>query len=141
MSREEIQGAIVEERRLARAMEGVYRELVALERTLSDRRAALSTISEDLKEPLKDKTTLVPIGGGVFMHASLTGVDEVLVNVGANIYLAKTKGEARGFIERAIESISKAYEERAKLFDELRRRHDEIYARLLEYQLKAEKKV
>lgn len=140
MSREEIQKAILEERRLTQAMEEVYRELSALERTIFERRAAISTINEDLKEPLSDKTTLVPVGGGVFMHASLTSVGSVLVNVGSNIFLTKTKNEAKEFLEKSIEMLEKAYKERTSLFDQLRKKHSEVYSQLLEYQIKAEKK-
>ena len=140
MSREEdIQKVVVEERRLARAIEAVYQEVAALERSIFERRLALATINEDLKNPLKDKSVLVPIGGQIYVPSRLSTTDRVLVNIGANIYVAKGREEAKGFLEERLEALEKAHSERTKLLQDLRRRHNEILTLLLEYQARRER--
>lgn len=139
MSREDIQKVVVEERRLARVIEAIYQEIATLERNILERRMALTTINEDLKDPLKDKSVLVPIGGQIYVPSHLSTTDQVLVNVGASIYITKGREDAKAFLEERLEALEKVYRDRMNLLQDLKKRHDGMIARLLEYQARRER--
>ncbi len=136
----EILRAIQEERRIARAMEAIYRDILTLERGIVERKLASSALKEDLKQPSTEKDLLVPIGGDVFVYANLRALDKVLVNVGADVYISKSKEEAQEFLEKRTSLLEKAYEERLTLLDNFRKKRDEINALILDYQIEMEKR-
>jgi prefoldin alpha subunit len=45
---------------------------------------------------------LIPVGGGVLLRASPPKTDKVLLNIGANVVLEKTREEAVKFIESRV---------------------------------------
>lgn len=120
-------------------IEQVSREILTLERAMVERRMALTTIDEDLKEALKEKEVLVPIGGEVFLYAATSSLDRVLVNIGANVFMVKRKEEARGLLQGKLETFQRAHQERTALLRDLRGRHDGIAAALMEYQARAQR--
>jgi prefoldin alpha subunit len=95
---EEKVNAIVTE---IRVLEGTFNELSArqnmLERALLEGRAALDAI-KGLGES-KEAEVLMQIGGGVLVKSSPPSVDKVLVNVGANVVIEKSKEEAMAMLE------------------------------------------
>jgi prefoldin alpha subunit len=92
-----------------RILEGTFNELSArqnmLERALLESRAALEAI-RGLSEA-KGAEVLTQIGGGVLVRSSPPSVDRVLVNVGANAVIEKSRDEAVAMLEgrsREVES-------------------------------------
>jgi prefoldin alpha subunit len=136
----EIERTILEERRIARAMEAVYREIMTLEKGILERQNASSAIDEDLKRPSAEKDLLVPIGGDVFLYATLQPRDRVLINVGADVYMSRSRQEAKEFLEKRTSLFEKAHRERLTLFDNLKRRRDEMNALILDHQIDMEKR-
>jgi len=84
-----------------RILEGTFNELSArqnmLERALLEGRAALEAI-KGLAEA-KGAEVLTQIGGGVLVRSSPPSVDRVLVNVGANTVIEKSREEALAILE------------------------------------------
>lgn len=131
-------------------------ELQALERVISDlqnRAAALrALISEydgaiQLLEELKGRGSalriLVPIGGGNFLRAEISEVEEVHVSLGAGVMIRKPIQEGYELIRQRRERLSqalKAHEEAAVNYaqraEELRRLIQALYARLEELRKK-----
>ena len=91
-----------------RVLEGTYNELTArqnlLERALLESRAALESI-----KGLDGKSTevLTQIGGGAMLHSSPPSTDRVLVNVGANVVIEKSKEEAIAMLEERSRDVEK----------------------------------
>jgi len=103
---EETVNALVVE---ARVLEGTYNELTTrqnlLERALLESRAALESIKGlDGKSP----EVLTQIGGGVMLHSPPPSTDTVLVNVGANIVIEKSKEEAVAILEERSRDLEKS---------------------------------
>jgi len=102
---EETVNALVVE---VRVLEGTYNELTArqnlLERALLESRAALDSI-----KGLDDKSSevLTQIGGGAMLHSSPPSTDRVLINVGANIVIEKSKEEAVAMLEERSRDVEK----------------------------------
>jgi prefoldin alpha subunit len=91
-----------------RVLEGTYNELTArqnlLERALLESRAALESI-----KGLDGKSTevLTQIGGGVMLHSPPPSTDRVLINVGANVVIEKSKEEAVAILEERSRDVEK----------------------------------
>ena len=91
-----------------RVLEGTYSELTArqnlLERALLESRAALDSIKGlDGKIP----EVLTQIGGGAILRSPPPSTDKVLLNVGANIVMEKSKEEAVAMLEERSRDVEK----------------------------------
>ena len=84
-----------------RILESTYNELTSrqnlLQRALLENRAALEAI-EELSEQ-KPVEVLLQIGGGALVKSSPPSIDKILVNVGSNVAIEKTKEEAVSLLE------------------------------------------
>ena len=92
-----------------RVLEGTYNELSArqnlLERALLESRAALDSIKGlDGNSP----EILTQIGGGAMLHSPPPSTERVLINVGANIVIEKSKEEAVAMLEERSRDVEKS---------------------------------
>ena len=93
-----------------RVLESTYNELTSrqnlLERALIENRAALDSIkglaSKDVGE------VLTQVGGGAMLRSPPPDVDKVLVSVGADVVLEKTREEALAIIEERQKEVEKS---------------------------------
>ena len=134
---EEVRKLILEQRFLAREMERLYQETLLLERTIREVRSATQTLSEIKSGKIMKGESLFPVGGGVFVFGTVSSDNKVLVNVGAGVYVTKTVDEALKLLNDQLNSLNKAHSDRVRTLNELKRRHDEIVAKLMEYQVSA----
>jgi len=134
---EEVRKLILEQRFLAREMERLYQETLLLERTIREVRSATQTLSEIKSGKIMKGESLFPVGGGVFVFGTVSSDNKVLVNVGAGVYVTKTVDEALKLLNDQLNSLNKAHSDRVRTLNELKRRHDEIAAKLMEYQVSA----
>lgn len=87
-----------------RVLENTYNELTnrqnLLERILVESRSSLETI-KGLSDPASGAAdeVLVPVGGGILLRASPPKTDKVLLNIGANVVVEKTREAATSFME------------------------------------------
>ena len=91
-----------------RVLEGTYNELTSrqnlLERALLESRAALESIKGlDGMSP----EVLTQIGGGAMLRSSPPSTDSVLINVGANVVIEKSKEEAVAMLEERSRDVEK----------------------------------
>ena len=97
-SDEERVNAVVTE---IRVLESTFNELSArqnmLERALLEGRAALEAI-KGVSES-KEVEVLTQIGGGVLVRSPAPAVDKVLVSVGANVVIEKSREEATAMLD------------------------------------------
>jgi prefoldin alpha subunit len=91
-----------------RVLEGTYNELTTrqnlLERALLESRAALESIKGlDGKSP----EVLTQIGGGAMLRSPPPSTDKVLLNIGANVVIEKSKEEAVAMLEERSRDVEK----------------------------------
>ncbi len=102
---EKVNALVVE----VRVLEGTYNELTSrqglLERALVENRAALEAI-KGLAES-KPEEVLTQIGGGTMLRSPPPSVDSVLVGIGSNIVVEKTREEALAMIEDRAREVEK----------------------------------
>ena len=93
----------------ARVLENTYNELSArqnlLERALLESRAALDSIKGLDGKPSGE--VLTQIGGGAMLRSQSPSTDSVLVSIGSNIVIEKSKGEAVAMLEERSRDVEK----------------------------------
>lgn len=87
-----------------RVLESTYNELSSrqslLERILIESKSSLDTVNGLSASPSDE--VLIPVGGGVLLRASPPKTEKVLLNIGANVVLEKTRADAVKFIESRV---------------------------------------
>jgi prefoldin alpha subunit len=105
-SEEETVNSLVVE---VRVLESTYNELSArqnlLERALVENRAALDALAGLGDNPPKE--ILMQIGGGAMLRSSPPGTEKVLLGIGANVVIEKSKAEAVAIIEGRARDVEK----------------------------------
>ncbi len=99
MSREEekVNNLVTE----VRVLESTYNELSSrqnlLERILIESRTSLETM-KGLSASTSEEA-LIPVGGGILLRSSPPRTDKVLLNIGANVVVERTREDATKFME------------------------------------------
>ena len=92
-----------------RVLESTYNELTSrqtlLERALLESRAALDSISGLSGHPSEE--VLTQIGAGAMLRSQPPATDKVLVSIGANVVLEKSKEEAVAMLEERSRDVEK----------------------------------
>ncbi|MDG6926561.1 MAG: prefoldin subunit alpha [Nitrososphaerota archaeon] len=93
-----------------RVLESTFNELSGrqnlLERILIETRSAMETLVG--LGSAKTDEVLIPVGGGILVRASPPSVDRVLLNVGANVVVEKSKDYASKFMEARAKEIEES---------------------------------
>ncbi len=102
--------------------ESIAQQINMVKLTIKDVETALVTITA-LKDEPAGKETLVPIGFGSFVKATLSSPDKVVVGIGAGVSVEKKIDDAKAFLEKRKDELTKYHEQLnntiAKLAQEL----------------------
>ncbi|MBU3966428.1 MAG: prefoldin subunit alpha [Euryarchaeota archaeon] len=98
--------------------EAIGQQINMLKLTLKDLETALLTITA-LKDETAGKETLVPIGFGSFVNATLTSTDKVVIGIGAGVSVEKKTEDAKVFLEKRKEELTKYFEQMNNAFAKL----------------------
>ena len=138
--RENLAGLVYEQRRIVELIETLYNEINVLERSLMEHQSALDILKMYREAELKDFETLLPVGGGVYLPVNISKPDKVVVGVGAGVFLEKSIEDAIGHIEKSMENLKQAVENRVKTLNQLKNRYEEVSAAIAELQFKLQGK-
>ncbi len=112
------------------ARAGIYQQQLALiDVSLGECESAIKTL-EELENKKAGEELLVPIGAGVYMHATITQVDDVLMELGASISAEKNITEAKDALVKRKTQLGKTHEHLGKSLRE-------IYDEMQKLQMKA----
>ena len=93
-----------------RVLEGGLNEISArqnfLERILIDTRTSIATI-KGIDSSSSDEV-LIPVGAGVLLRSTPPKVDKVLVNIGANVVVEKSREDATKFMEGRAKEVEES---------------------------------
>ncbi len=93
-----------------RVLEGGLNEISArqnfLERILVDTRTSIATIN-GIDSSSSDEV-LIPVGAGVLLRSTPPKVDKVLVNIGANVVVEKSREDATKFMEGRAKEVEES---------------------------------
>ena len=102
--------------------ESISQQINVVGITIKDVETALITITT-LKDESAGVETLVPIGFGSFVKANLVNTDTIVVGVGAGVSVEKNIDDAKSFLEKRKDELTKYQEQLnntiAKLAQEL----------------------
>lgn len=90
--------------------ESLAQQINMVKITIRDVEMALTTVTA-LKDEPAGKETLVPVGFGSFVKATLTTTDKVVVGVGAGVSIEKNIDDAKAFLETKKEELTKYLEQ------------------------------
>jgi prefoldin alpha subunit len=89
-----------------RVLEGTYNQLSArenlLERALLETKAALDAIKGLTANP---EEIIIPLGGGVLIRSTTPKSDRILVNIGSNVVVDRSREEATAYLENRSKEI------------------------------------
>ncbi len=98
--------------------EAIGQQMNMLKLTIKDLETALATITALIDEPA-GKETLVPIGFGSFINATLTSTEKVVIGIGAGVSVEKKTEDAKVFLEKRKEELTKYFEQMNNAFAKL----------------------
>ncbi len=90
--------------------ESIAQQINMVKLTIKDVENALTTITA-LKDEPAGKETLVPIGFGSFVKATLADPDKVVVGIGAGVSVEKKTDDAKVFLEKRKDELTKYHEQ------------------------------
>ncbi len=90
--------------------ESLAQQINMVKLTVRDVETALTTITA-LKDEPAGKETLVPVGFGSFIKATITNPDKVIVGVGAGVSVEKNIDDAKTFLEKKKDELNKYLEQ------------------------------
>jgi prefoldin alpha subunit len=110
--------------------ESISQQINVVGITIRDVESALTTITA-LKDEPAGIETLVPIGFGSFVKANLINTDTIVVGVGAGVSVEKNIDDAKSFLEKRQDELTKYQEQLnttiAKLAQELQNIEKLVY--------------
>ena len=89
--------------------EALSQQVNMLQITIRDVETALTTV-DALKDETADKETLVPIGFGSFVNATLKNPDKIVVGIGAGVSVEKNVDDAKALLDKRKEELTKYHE-------------------------------
>jgi len=112
-------------------MDAIYHQVTLIEELLGEYRRVKSAL-EEISKTKKGEEMLVPIGGNIFIHASLNDTSNVMVGVGGGVVTEKSISKAMNFVDKKIEELLKEEENLIKTSQEIRARVEELSSKLRE---------
>ncbi len=109
MTPQQLQELVGQHQQYQYQAEAIGQQLNMLKMTLNDLETALTTIKA-LKDESGGKETLVPIGFGSFVNATLANTDKVVIGIGAGVSVEKKTEDAKVFLEKRKEELTKYFE-------------------------------
>ena len=89
--------------------EALSQQVNMLQITIRDVETALTTV-DALKDETADKETLVPIGFGSFVNATLKNPDKIVVGIGAGVSVEKNVDDAKALLDTRKEELTKYHD-------------------------------
>ncbi len=94
-----------------KTLEAYLNELIARESTIlrfiSDARLVVDAIN-GLASVGDDAYTLLPLGIGIYVHAKVNTKDKLLVSIGSDVAIEKSKDDAISYIENRVKELENA---------------------------------
>ena len=110
-------------------MDMLYQQVQILDEFIRECQQAQNAL-EEIAEGTEGEQTLVPLGGNVFMRATIADVERVLTGVGSDVVVEKSVSTAIDFLEKRIEDLRQREEKLIETSQDIRVRVQELQQRL-----------
>lgn len=126
---EEVEKDIYMLRRHQEQIEDIYAQVEIIEGLIKEYEMTASTLIE-MQKFENGRDTLMPIGGNVFLYASIKDTKKVVTKVGGKVFMEKKANQAIDFVNKRIEELKKNEEALVKTARDIKEKMDEITKRL-----------
>ena len=109
ISEQDVRNLAVQHRELQQQAESIRQQMGMVQLSLEDCTRAIATIDE-LDAVSGSINTMLPLGGGTFIHANVSNVEKIVVGLGAGVSAEKTPAEAKELLNRRKEELGKVVE-------------------------------
>lgn len=109
LTQQQVQELAVRYQQYQYQAEAIAQQMNMVNVTVQEVETALTTITV-LKEEPAGRETLVPIGFGSFVSATLTSPDKVVIGIGAGVSVEKNVDDAKVLLEKRKDELTKYYE-------------------------------
>ncbi|MDD1667929.1 MAG: prefoldin subunit alpha [Methanomicrobiales archaeon] len=104
------------------------RQLEVIEQKRIESLAAIETMKALSAD--RDSSALLPLGGGTMVRVKVADPEKILVNIGADVVVQRTNGEAITFLQEKITEMEAMEKKVAQTIDQLRVQMAEIARRI-----------
>ena len=126
---EEVEKDIYMLRRHQEQMEDIYAQVEIIEGLIKEYETTADTLIE-MQKFENGRSALMPIGGNVFLYASIKDTKKVVTKVGGKVFMEKKANQAIDFVNKRIEELKKNEEALVKTARDIKEKMDEITKRL-----------
>ncbi|WP_135604381.1 prefoldin subunit alpha [Methanococcoides sp. NM1] len=109
VSEQDVRNLAVQHRELQNQAESLQQQMGMVQMSIEECTRAIGTL-EELEAVSGSINTMLPLGGGTFVHANVANVEKVVVSVGAGISVEKSPAEAKELLNQRKEELSKVVE-------------------------------
>ncbi len=118
LTQQQAQELVVRHQQYQYQAEAIAQQVNMLKITIRDVETALTTITA-LKDEHAGEEILVPVGFGSFVNATLTNPDKVVIGIGAGVSVERGTDDAKAFLEKRKDELTKYYEQLNNAFTKL----------------------
>jgi prefoldin alpha subunit len=104
------------------------RQLEVIEQKRIESLAAIETMKALSAD--RESLALLPLGGGTMVRVKVSDPEKILVNIGADVVVQRTNGEAMAFLQEKITEMEAMEKKVAQTIDQLRGQMAEIARRI-----------
>ena len=104
------------------------RQLEMIEQKRIESLAAIETMKNLAGD--RDSPVLLPLGGGTMVRAKVSDPEKILVNIGSDVVIQRTNGEAITFLQEKITEMEAMEKKVAATIDQLRGQMAEVAQRI-----------
>ncbi|MCD6171546.1 MAG: prefoldin subunit alpha [Thermoplasmata archaeon] len=126
---EEVEKDIYMLRRHQEQMEDIYAQVEIIEGLIKEYETTADTLIE-IQKFENGRDALMPVGGNVFLYASIKETKKVVAKVGGKVFMEKNVNRAIDFVNKRIEELKKNEEALVKTARDIKEKMDAITKRL-----------
>ncbi|MDD3492487.1 MAG: prefoldin subunit alpha [Candidatus Thermoplasmatota archaeon] len=110
-------------------MDAIFQQVQLIEDLMGEYRSAQNAL-EEIAKTGKGEDILVPIGGSVFLRASILDTERVLAGVGGGAVTEKSVSSAMDFLDKRIREMQAQEEKLIQMSQDIRGRVEQLNQKL-----------
>ena len=138
MSREKLQEKYVLYQVLNQNLESLKQQLELVEQQFIEVKSTTLSI-DDLKKTGGKNEIFLPIGSGCYKKGNITENKDILVNVGAGLFINKKAVDAKSFLEKMVRKLEQASNEIQAQMERILKQMNELGVEIQELAKQGEK--
>jgi len=110
-------------------MDAIFQQIRLINEVISGYKSAQDTL-EELASTQQGEELLVPLGGNVFVRASVTDTKTVLTGIGDGVVMEKSINNATNFLDKRIRELQAQEEQLIQVSQDIRSKVEQLNQKL-----------